>query len=240
VDIHYSDKFLYRINAYGFMNGLHVDSVLKEFDSRQILTDIFISCKKGEIIGILGRNGSGKSTLLKIIFGSLQADRKFVKVDNKLVTSLYDNRKLINFLPQDHFLPNHVEIRNIINLFCNKTNAEILFRHELIMPLLSRRSRQLSGGEKRLVEIFIIIYSDAKFILIDEPFNGVAPVYKDEIKKLIISESAHKGFIVSDHDYRNVLDVATKIVLLYDGGTKTIKDADELRLFGYVPDSVTF
>ena len=108
------------------------------------------------------------------------------------------------------------------------------------MPLLSRRSRQLSGGEKRLVEIFMIIYSDAKFILIDEPFNGVAPVYKDEIKKLIISESAHKGFIVSDHDYRNVLDVATKIVLLYDGGTKTIKNAAELRLFGYVPDSVTF
>ena len=100
------------------MNGLHVDSVLKEFDSRQILTDIFISCKKGEIIGVLGRNGSGKSTLLKIIFGSLQADRKFVKVDNKLVATLYDNRKLINYLPQDNFLPNHSRIRNIISLFC--------------------------------------------------------------------------------------------------------------------------
>ena len=221
------------------MNGLHVDSVIKEFDSRQILTDIFISCKKGEIIGLLGRNGTGKSTLMKIIFGSLLADRKFVKVDNKLVTTLFGSRKLINYLPQDHFLPNHIKIRNIISLFCTKTNAEILFNHKLVMPLLSKRSQQLSGGERRLIEIFMIIYSDAKFILIDEPFNGVAPVYKDEIKSHIITESKYKGFIVSDHDYRNVMDVSTRIVLLYDGGTKVIKNIDELKLLRYIPEGVS-
>jgi ABC-type multidrug transport system ATPase subunit len=235
MDIHYSDKFLYRINPYGFMNGLHVDSVLKEFDSRQILTDIFISCKKGEIIGVLGRNGSGKSTLLKIIFGSLQADRKFVKVDNKLVATLYDNRKLINYLPQDNFLPNHSRIRNIISLFCNTTNAEILFSHELIKPLLNKKSRLLSGGEKRLVEIFLIIYSDADFILIDEPFNGVAPVYREEIKKHIFQQSKYKGFIISDHDYFNILDIATKTILLHDGGIKEIRHIDHLKYWGYIP-----
>ena len=53
------------------MNNLHVDSVIKSFGTRQVLTDIYVSCTKGEIIGLLGRNGSGKSTLLKIIFGSL-------------------------------------------------------------------------------------------------------------------------------------------------------------------------
>ncbi len=217
------------------MNGLHVDSVLKEFDSRQILTDIFISCKKGEIIGMLGRNGSGKSTLLKIIFGSLQADRKFVKVNNKLVTTLYENRKLINYLPQDNFLPNHSKIRNIISLFCNTTNAEFLFSHELIKPLLNKKSRLLSGGEKRLVEIFLIIYSDADFILIDEPFNGVAPVYREEIKKHIFQQSKYKGFIISDHDYFNILDIATKTILLHDGGIKEIRHIDDLKYWGYIP-----
>jgi ABC-type multidrug transport system ATPase subunit len=217
------------------MSSLHVDSVIKEFDSRQVLTDVFISCKKGEIIGLLGRNGTGKSTLLKIIFGSLLADRKFVKVDHKLVASIYDNRKLINFLPQDSFLPNHVKIKTIISLFCNKANADVLMNHKLITPLLNMRSRDLSGGERRLVEIFLIIYSDAKFILIDEPFNGIAPVYKEEIKNLILEQAEYKGFIISDHDYRNILDIATRIILLYDGGTKEIKHNDELHYWGYVP-----
>lgn len=218
------------------MSNLHVDSIIKEFDTRQILTDIFISCNTGEIIGLLGRNGSGKSTLLKIIFGLLKAERKFVKVDDKIIYNLYDNRKLINYLPQDNFLPNHVKIKTIISLFCNKVNAEILLNHELIVPLLNRKSKNLSGGEKRLVEIFLIIYSDAKFTLIDEPFNGVAPVYRDEIKKLIRQQSTNKGFIISDHDYLNILDIATRTLLLFDGGIKEIKHRDELTYWKYLPD----
>jgi len=217
------------------MTGLHVDSVIKEFDSRQILTDIFVSCKKGEIIGLLGLNGSGKSTLMKIIFGSLQADRKFVKVEGKVIDSLFDSRQLIKYLPQDSFLPDHIFIKNIISLFCNQKNAQILLNHKLIEPLVAKKSRQLSGGEKRLIEIFLIIYSDAKFILIDEPFNGVAPVYKEEIKGLLMEQSKFKGFIISDHDYMNILDIATRVVLMHDGGTKEIKEKDELKYWGYIP-----
>jgi len=218
------------------MIGLHVDSVIKEFNSRQILTDIFLSCKKGEIIGLLGRNGTGKSTLMKIIFGSLQADRKFIRVDGKVIDGLYESRKLINYLPQDNFLPNHVFVKSIISLFCNKENAHILLNHKLIIPLLAKKSRQLSGGEKRLVEIFLIIYSDADFILIDEPFNGVAPVYKEEIKSLIIEQSKYKGFIISDHDYINILDITTRVILIHDGGTKELNHKDDLKYWGYLPD----
>jgi ABC-type multidrug transport system ATPase subunit len=58
---------------------MQVDSVMKAFGTKQVLTDVFLTCDQGEIIGLLGRNGSGKSTLLKIIFGSLAADQKFVK-----------------------------------------------------------------------------------------------------------------------------------------------------------------
>ncbi len=61
------------------MNNLHVDSVIKSYNLNQVLTDVYISCKKGEIIGLLGRNGTGKSTLLKIVFGSISAERKVCK-----------------------------------------------------------------------------------------------------------------------------------------------------------------
>lgn len=219
------------------MNSLHVDSVIKSYGTRQVLTDIYVSCTKGEIIGLLGRNGSGKSTLLKIIFGSLSADAKFIRIGNQLITGLYDNRKLVNYLPQHSCMPNHLKVSTIISLFCDKRNAALVIANEHIKPLLNKRSKQLSGGEKRIVEIFMLIHSDAKYILIDEPFNGIDPLLKEEIKSLIRTHSATKGFIVTDHDYRNILDIATKILLLHDGGTKPIAKKEDLSYWGYAAEN---
>ena len=219
------------------MNNLHVDSVIKSFGTRQVLTDIYLSCTKGEIIGLLGRNGSGKSTLLKIIFGSLSADAKFIRIDNQLINGLYDTRKLVNYLPQHSCMPNHLKVSTIISLFCDKRNAALVIANEHIKPFLNKRSKQLSGGEKRLVEIFMLIHSDARYILIDEPFNGIDPLLKEEIKSLIRTHSATKGFIVTDHDYRNILDIATKILLLHDGGTKAIAKKEDLKYYGYVAET---
>ncbi|MFA6260805.1 MAG: ATP-binding cassette domain-containing protein [Bacteroidia bacterium] len=217
------------------MNKLHVDSIIKSFGTNQVLTDVYLSCEKGEIVGLLGRNGTGKSTLLKIIFGSVSADRKFVRVGDKIVQGLYSNYKLINYLPQDNFLPSHLKVKTIIDLFCNESKAEFISEHYLIKPLLNKKCRQLSGGEIRLVEILLMVYSDSLYTFIDEPFNGVAPIYKEEIKRVIKEQSEYKGFIITDHDYRNIMDIATRVVVLYDGGTKTIKETNDLKYWGYIP-----
>ncbi len=218
------------------MSHLHVDSVIKSFGTRQVLTDVYLSCKQGEIIGLLGRNGSGKSTLLKIIFGSLDAERKFVKVGDKIINGLYDNRDLISYLPQDHFLPDHLGVSLMISLLCDYENATLLKENEHISVMLDKKSSQLSGGERRLLEIMLIIHSKAKYVLIDEPFNGIAPIYKDIIKYQIKEQSKNKGFIITDHDYRNILDISTRIILMHDGGTKHISDIGELKRWGYIPD----
>jgi ABC-type lipopolysaccharide export system ATPase subunit len=80
-----------------------------------------------------------------------------------------------------------------------------------------------------------MIHSDALFVLIDEPFNGVAPVYKEEIKKMIREQSGTKGFIITDHDYRNILDISTKTLLIQDGGIREVKDFEALQNLGYIP-----
>lgn len=233
LDLEFIDRPIYDT----VMSDLYVDSVTKSFGIRQVLTDICITCKKGEIIGLLGRNGAGKSTLLKIIFGSMSTDYKYVRIGNKQIDGLYETRQLINYLPQHGFLPNQLKIGKIISLFCNKTNGDLIIANEHIRPLINKRSKQLSGGEKRLVEILLIIHSDAKYILIDEPFNGIAPVYKEEIKSIIEENSRSKGFIITDHDYRNILDISTKIILIDDGGTKEIKHKDELKFWKYIPET---
>ena len=227
-------KSIYLPDYYADMNDLHVDSVTKNYGLKQVLTDVFISCKKDEIIGLLGRNGSGKSTLLKIIFGSISADYKFVRIGKQQLEGVHDNRKLVKYLPQFNFLPDHLKISKIIALFCDKSNSERFKSDKHISPFLDKCVKQLSGGERRLLEIMLIIHSDADYILLDEPFNGVAPLYREEIKNLIKQYSGSKGFIVTDHDYRNILDIATKTILVHDGGTREIKDKKELVLFGYV------
>ena len=217
------------------MSGLHVDSVRKQIGNNQILNDIFISCQPGQIIGLLGRNGSGKSTLLKIIFGSLAADNKFVAIDDRKSDSLYENRRLIQYLPQDNFLPDHIKIRNIIHCFCSEENAVAVMEHDLIRPFLQNKIKQLSGGEKRIVEILLMVHSEAKYLLFDEPFNGVSPLCVEILKDLIKKHSKEKGFIITDHDYENVLDISSTVILMDNGNTKVIKEFDELIAYGYLP-----
>ena len=236
MDVYVRDKWHNWTSLYGAMSKMHVDSIIKRFGTKQILTDVFLSCEQGEIVGLLGRNGSGKSTLLQVIFGSLSADTKFVRVGSQKIEGLYDNRNLINYLPQDGFLPSHIRVKQAIRLFCDSTNAKLVSKDQHVQPLLSKKRSQLSGGELRLLEVLLIIHSKAKYILIDEPFSGVAPLYREKIKKQIRDHSSDKGFIITDHDYRNILDLSTKTILMYDGGTKTIENKDDLKLWGYIPE----
>ncbi|EOR96221.1 ABC transporter ATP-binding protein [Arcticibacter svalbardensis MN12-7] len=217
------------------MSELHVDSIRKRFGDKQILNDIFISCKPGQIIALLGRNGSGKSTLLKIIFGSLSADNKFIKVDDRKIDSLYQKRKLIHYLAQDNFLPNHVKIKNIIRCFCDTKNAALIMGNDLIIPFLQKKVNQLSGGEKRIMEILLVVHSNVKYVLLDEPFNGSSPLHIEIIKELIKEHSKNKGFIITDHDYKNVLDISSTVILMDSGNTRVIKEFSELIDYGYLP-----
>jgi ABC-type multidrug transport system ATPase subunit len=217
------------------MIGLHVDSVRKDFGIRRVLNDVFLSCEVGEIVGLLGRNGSGKSSLLKIVLGSCAADYKFVSVDHIKTGGLYSIRNLINYLPQDNFLPGHLTIKSIVSCFCDRSNAMSLMKHDLVNPFLNKKVWQLSTGERRLIEISLLLNSTAKYLLLDEPFNGVAPMYVEVIKDLIRSNVKDKGFVITGQDYRNVIDLSSRIILMKDGNTLVIKEASDLVDLGYLP-----
>ena len=216
------------------MSKIHIDSITKSFNNKVLLSDIFLSCKIGEIKGLIGRNGSGKSTLLKIVFGTEKAESKFVKVGNKVIKNISDGRNLINYLPQDNFLPNNISIKSLINLFLQKENRKIVLENEYVAPLLNKKNQDLSGGERRLIEILLIIHSNAKFILLDEPFNGVSPIVRAYIIAYIKKMKSSKGYIITDHDYENVLNLADSIVYLQNGFLKEIEDKSELVELGYI------
>ena len=213
---------------------LHVDSIEKSIDNKKILKDIYLSCETGEIVGILGRNGSGKSTLLKIIFGTMTAENKFVRVGTKVIKTISDNNHLILYLTKNHFLPNHIKVKSLIALLCTSENAVILKTNELIKRFLNQKTQNLSEGEKRLVEILIMLFSDCKFLILDEPFHSLSPKIIEEIKNLIKGQCKDKGIIITDHQYKNIIEISDKTILLKDGSTKIINGIEDLKKFGYL------
>jgi lipopolysaccharide export system ATP-binding protein len=218
-------------------NLLEIDSVVKAFDMHVVLTDIYLKCQTGDIIGMLGRNGTGKSTLMKILFGTLRADRKFIRIDGKVYDQPYKTINEICYLPQDSFLPKHMSIEKTIELYLGRDQVQNFLEDSILQKLYTSKISHLSGGELRYLEIKLLLHTDCKFLLLDEPFNGVSPILVGEIKKLILKTSEFKGIILTDHDYRNVLDVANQFCLIYDGGIKRIDDKRELVRWGYIPDS---
>ncbi|MGN6640844.1 MAG: ATP-binding cassette domain-containing protein [Mucilaginibacter sp.] len=104
-------------------NLLEVDSVIISFDHKQIVTDCYLKCATGEVIGILGRNGCGKSSLLKVIFGTLSAKSKFIRINGQVYDQPYKTGNLIAYLPQHAFLPQNISIKRIINIFISDENS---------------------------------------------------------------------------------------------------------------------
>lgn len=214
---------------------LEIDSVIKSYDDRPVLTDIYLKCETGDIIGMFGRNGSGKSTLLKILFGILAAERKFIRIDGKVFDCPYKTKNELCFLPQHDFLPKHMKAAKAVELYLGKDAVETFFADNILKKLNNNKVSELSGGELRYLEIKLLLKTESKFILLDEPFNGVSPLLVEYIRGLIVESSKTKGIILTDHDYKNVLDVANRYCLIYDGGIKTVTSKEGLIRWGYVP-----
>ena len=212
---------------------LLIDSINKSYDNKKILSDIYLKVNVGDIIGLLGRNGCGKSTLLKIIFGTLDAESKFIRINGIICNNAYE-KGLVKLLPQDDFLPKHLNVENIIKLYCNNGDIKKIKSNKVIEKIYKTKIRNISGGELRYLETLLIMNLDSDFVLLDEPFNGVSPIIVEEIKKIIVEKSKSKGIILTDHDYRNILSVSNKLYIMKNGGIKELKSSEDLIEYGYI------
>ncbi len=220
------------------MSKLHIDSVTKSYGSRTILKDIYLSCETGKIVALIGGIGSGKSTLLQIIFGTMKGDSQFIKFNDQVLTKQSDRKNKIAYLPQTPMFPKDIKIKNLISLFCNEINTQKLFNSDLIQPVLNRTMRNLSGGERRMVEVLTIIHSDADFILLEEPYSGLSPILKEKIMNMIMELSQEKGFIISDFNVEEAIKISDEFYLLSNTYLKQMKDLKELQQHYYLPKNI--
>lgn len=212
---------------------LKVDSVQLSFDERKILRDVYLDCKQGEIIGLLGRNGSGKSSLLKIIFGTLAPTYKYVSINNQFIHKGYYNSR-IAYLPQHNYLPKGMMVKQLAKMLVDKNLWDKFITIPAYLEYGHKQTEQLSGGELRQMEMLMILHSRADFILLDEPFTHISPIQTEGFKTQLREAAKTKGLILTDHQYYNILDVSDRLFLLDDGHTRRINHPDELVQFGYL------
>lgn len=217
---------------------LEVDSVYKTYKGKTILSDVYLKCEIGNIIGILGRNGTGKSTLLKIIFGTVNAENKFIRIDNKVRKHAYKHSSEIVYLSQDSFIPKNFSVLKAIRLFLDKDKAAELKKDEFIQKIHAHKIKQLSGGELRYLEIMLCLCNNAKFTLLDEPYNGLSPILIKRVNEQIKKYAAQKGIILTDHNYENVINVSNQLYLIKDNSIKRLKNKEELVFHGYLKDGM--
>ena len=127
-------------------------------------------------------------------------------------------------------------VKKVLKLFDHKLDDSEFFNDPVLSKVLNTKIGNLSGGESRYLEIKLILNLDSKFVFLDEPFNGISPVHIDIVKDMIRTQAGKKGIVLTDHDYRNVLDVANKYMILFDGGIKILKSKEEFIYWGYLPD----
>ncbi|NEM99522.1 ATP-binding cassette domain-containing protein [Pontibacter burrus] len=217
---------------------LEADSIIYNIANRQLLTDIYLSCETGEIVGLLGRNGSGKSTLLRIIFGTQPTANKHIRVNGTAYQAPYKHRNLVAYLPQHSFLPDNLRLHKIIELYFQEPDKrKAIQEHERTKPHLNKFPDELSKGELRYFELLLLLQKDVKFLLLDEPFSGIEPIYTDRILELLEEHLSTKGFIITDHNYSTVVRISDRVVLLTDGACRSINNPEELVEYGYVPAS---
>jgi ABC-type lipopolysaccharide export system ATPase subunit len=213
---------------------LEVDSIQKSYDSKSILSDVYLKCETTDIIGLLGRNGSGKSTLLKIVFGIENADFKFVRIDGVVKNKSSALFQEISYLSQDNFIPNHFTVAKAISLTLEKSKIDAFYEDESIQTLRTKKISHLSGGELRYLEIKLILSNNSKFVLLDEPYNGLSPIMVEKVNLLLLRHATQKGIIITDHNYENVIAISTKLIVMKEGKAHHLANKRELIDKGYL------
>jgi len=211
---------------------LEIDSVHLSFDKQEVLTSVYLKSETGFVTGILGSNGSGKSCLLKILFGTLNSQFKSIRIDSKAITKPLLTYGTVKYLPQFNFIPKRFSVSKAFKWF--NVNEDVFYIHFPLLKVLRHQIiSTLSGGERRIIETYLILKSPSKFVLLDEPFSHIAPVYIEKIKELIREEKAKKGIVITDHMYTHITELSDTIYLLKDTWVKEVKNLNELEFYRY-------
>jgi|TARA_B100001540_G_C15814595_1_gene646398 lipopolysaccharide export system ATP-binding protein len=217
-------------------------SLKRVVDSKVLFNNIDLELPSNQITGLLGANGAGKTSLFRAIAGLSSIDSgELTFFDKDLIDMTLEERAAagLSYVPQENSLFEELtlleNLKAVIELkFGYTTDKKIKETESLVkkMNLFEKRdikAKNLSGGEKRKTEILRAILLESKFILLDEPFAGVDPISVEEINKILKDLKKRVGIFISDHNFRDVINVCDLIILLNQGEVLMQGTPDEVK-----------
>ena len=209
---------------------IKVENISRSVKSKILFKNISFDLPNNKITGLLGANGAGKTSLFKALAGLSKIDNGSISFYEKNLHSMSLEERSnagLNYVPQENSLFDDLSLQEnleaVIELkFKGVSEAKFKQIKDLleVMKLTDKaktKSKFLSGGEKRKTEILRSILLDSKYILLDEPFAGVDPISVEEIIKILKKFKKNLGIFISDHNFRDVINVCDEIILLNQG-----------------------
>lgn len=226
--------------------SLIVENIQKSYGGRRVVDGVSFNVEKGEVVGLLGRNGAGKTTSFDMCLGLVKPEKGKITLDGKDISkmAIHDRAKLgIGYLPQEASIFRKLScwdnLRLILELKGKSGREQKQRINELLADfglehLAETIAVQLSGGERRRLEIARCLASEPTFILLDEPFTGIDPISIGDIQGLIrrLRDQWGLGVLVTDHNPRATLKITDRAYLIDRG---KILVAGESRAVAYDP-----
>ena len=220
---------------------LKIKNINKAYKGRQVVNNVSLELKEGEIVGLLGPNGAGKTTSFYMIVGLIKPENGSVFLNDKEITKtpMYKRSKMgIGYLPQEVSVFRKLSVEDNIMAILEMTSLSKKRRKERLEELISefglghvRKTLgiKLSGGEKRRTEIARCLANEPSFILLDEPFAGVDPIAVEDIQRIVLKlKQKGIGILITDHNVQETLSIVDRAYLLFEGAILKSGSAEAL------------
>ncbi len=212
------------------MSLLSTTQLVKQYHKKAVVNGVSISVDAGEIVGLLGPNGAGKTTTFNMVVGLIKPDGGSVDFDGQTITSLPMHQRArlgIGYLTQEPSVFRKLTVEeNILAILetcaLGKSERDMRLKYLLdeldLAPLARRKAYQLSGGEKRRLEITRALVTSPKLLLLDEPFSGIDPIAVYEVQKIVRRlKERGLGILITDHNVRETLKLVDRAYLIHQG-----------------------
>jgi len=209
---------------------LEAQHLVKAYKGRRVVNNVSLDLAQGEIVGLLGPNGAGKTTSFYMITGLIRPDEGRILLDGREITALpmyLRARAGIGYLAQEPSIFRKLSVEENVMAILETLNIDAEERRRRLESLLDelaikhlrhQKAYQLSGGERRRLEITRALVTEPKFLLLDEPFAGVDPIAVHDIQT-IVARLRHRGIgvLITDHNVEQTLDIVDRAYIMFEG-----------------------
>jgi len=244
------------IYAEAATGALRAENLAKAYQHRDVVSDVTLQIRRGEVVALLGPNGAGKTTLLSMITGILRPDAGSIEIDGIDVTDLpiYERARLgLSYLPQESSVFRGLSVEDNILLYLEsfepdrrrrRTRLDAILDEFDLTDIRTRNASRLSGGQRRRCEIARALASEPAYLMLDEPFAGVDPLAIAQVQETVHALSDRGiGVLISDHNVRETLSIVDHAYImvagrvLAEGPPEVIVANESVRRF-YLGDSL--